>query len=176
MKKETKKRKHKNGIWFNDTANIENYAALNAQRVEKIIENVLFYGITIPFQLFQTAGVFVIAYFNNAFPQLSFFLVAFFFTRTFLGETFHMHSTVGCTTLTWLLFFIVTTFIPSVYTSVFLSLLLGSLLDIREFTEVNKKNKRMHQKKKLVYLRFIKDDESYELNCSLNSNLFAPLL
>lgn len=125
-----KNRKFKNGIWFNDTANIENFASEKAEKLQSIIEKVIFYGITIPFQLFQTLGVFVIAHFNNAFPQLSFFLVAFFFTRTFLGETFHMHSTVGCTTLTWLIFFVVTAFIPSLEISAFLSLVLGSLLAI----------------------------------------------
>ena len=129
-KRNKKNRKHKNGIWFNDTATIENYSTAHAERLERIIEKVLFYGITIPFQLFQTVGVFVIAYFNNAFPQLSFFLVSFFFTRSFLGETFHMHSTVGCTSLTWLLFFLITSFIPSLKISAFLCLILGSLLAI----------------------------------------------
>ncbi len=130
-KKHNKKnRKYKNGIWFNDTATIEAYSAEKAEKMEKTIEKLLFYGITIPFQLFQTAGVFTIAYFNNAFPQLSFFLVSFFFTRTFLGETFHMHSTVGCTSVTWLLFFLITSFIPSLKVSVFLCLILGSLLAI----------------------------------------------
>ena len=127
-KKQKKKRKHKNGIWFNDTASIEIFSQAKAEKMQKTIENILFYGITIPFQLFQTAGVFVIAYFNNAFPQLAFFLVGFFFTRSFLGETFHMHSTIGCTSLTWLIFFVVTALIPSIYISVFLCLILGALL------------------------------------------------
>ena len=126
--KKNSKRKYKNGIWFNDTAKIESFATEKSEKLEKIIENIIFYGITIPFQLFQTAGVFVIAYFNHAFPELAFFLAGFFFTRTFLGETFHMHSTVGCTTLTWLLFFIITALIPSIYISVFLCLIFGCLL------------------------------------------------
>lgn len=130
MKEKKKKRKFKNGIWFSDTANIENYASIKAEKLEAIIEKVIFYGITVPFQLFQTIGVFVIAYFNHAFPQLSFFLAAFFFTRTFLGETFHLHSTIGCTTTTWLTFFLVTAFIPSIEVSVFLCLILGSMLAI----------------------------------------------
>lgn len=130
MKNKNKKRKHKNGIWFNDTAKLEDFSSLQAERLEKKIEKLLFFGITIPFQLFQTVGVFVIAYFNDAFPQLAFFLAAFFLTRHFLGETFHMHSTVGCTSLTWLIFFVVTSFIPSIEISAFLSILLGSLLAI----------------------------------------------
>ena len=130
MKEKKKKRKYKNGIWFSDTAKIENFAATKAEKMQKIIENVLFYGITIPFQLIQTAGVFVIAYFNDAFPELAFFLAGFFFTRSFLGETFHLHSTVGCTTVTWTTFFLVTALIPRIEISVFLCLVLGCMLAI----------------------------------------------
>ena len=56
-----KKRKHRNGIWFNNTENIEYYAQEKAAKIEKMIENIIFYGITIPMQLIQTAGVVVIA-------------------------------------------------------------------------------------------------------------------
>ena len=95
-----KKRKKKNGIWFNNTESIEYYAQERAAKIEKVIENIIFYGITIPLQLIQTAGVFVIAYFNDAFAELSFFLIGFFFVRSFLGETFHLNSTITCTTFT----------------------------------------------------------------------------
>jgi hypothetical protein len=129
-KKEVKKRKKKNGIWFNNTKNIEYYAQKRAVKIEKIVENIIFYGITIPLQLIQTIGVFTIAYFNNAFAELSFFLVGFFFTRSFLGETFHLNSTITCTAFTWTLFFIITKLIPSIYISVLLCIVLGSLLSI----------------------------------------------
>lgn len=125
-----KKRKRKNGIWFNNTESIEYYAQERAAKLEKILEDIIFYGITIPLQLIQTAGVFVIAYFNDAFAELSFFLVGFFFVRSFLGETFHLNSTITCTTFTWTIFFIITKFIPSIYISVFLCVLLGSMLAI----------------------------------------------
>lgn len=125
-----KKRKYKNGIWLNNTESIEYYAQARAAKIEKTIENIIFYGITIPLQLIQTVGVFVIAYFNDAFAELSFFLIGFFFTRSFLGETFHLNSTVTCTTFTWTLFFIITKFIPSIYISVLLCVVLGSLLSI----------------------------------------------
>lgn len=132
-KKEEKRKKtrtKKNGIWFNNTESIEFYAQQRAAKIEKIIENIIFYGITIPLQLIQTVGVFAIAYFNNAFPELSFFLIGFFFTRSFLGETFHLNSTITCTTFTWTLFFIITRFIPSIYISVLLCVVLGSMLSI----------------------------------------------
>lgn len=129
-KENNKKRKKKNGIWFNNTESIEYYAQARAAKLEKIIENVIFYGITIPLQLIQTAGVFVIAYFNSAFAELSFFLVGFFFTRSFLGETFHLNSTITCTTFTWTLFFIITALIPSIEISIFLCILLGTFLAI----------------------------------------------
>ncbi len=129
-KDKKKKRIKKNGIWFNNTENIEYYAQERAARLEKIIENVIFYGITIPLQLIQTIGVFVIAYFNDAFAELSFFLIGFFFTRSFLGETFHLNSTITCTTFTWTLFFIITKLIPSIYISVLLCIILGSMLSI----------------------------------------------
>lgn len=129
-KKEKKKRTKKNGIWFNNTETIEYYAQEKAAKLEKIIENIIFYGITIPLQLIQTAGVFVIAYFNNSFAELSFFLVGFFFTRSFLGETFHLNSTVTCTTFTWTVFFIITALIPSIYISVLLCIVLGSILSL----------------------------------------------
>ena len=125
-----KKRKRRNGIWFNNTESIEYYAQERAAKLEKILENIIFYGITIPLELLQTAGVFVIAYFNDAFAELSFFLVGFFFVRSFLGETFHLNSTITCTTFTWTIFFIITKFIPSIYISVFLCVLLGSMLAI----------------------------------------------
>ena len=125
-----KKRKKKNGIWFNNTESIEYYAQARAAKIEKIIENIIFYGITIPLQLMQTAGVFVIAYFNDAFAELSFFLIGFFFVRSFLGETFHLNSTITCTTFTWTIFYIITALIPSIYVSVLLCIVLGSMLAI----------------------------------------------
>ena len=125
-----KKRKKKKGIWFNNTESIEYYAQERAAKLEKVIENIIFYGITIPLQLIQTAGVFVIAYFNDAFAELSFFLIGFFFVRSFLGETFHLNSTITCTTFTWTVFYIITAIIPSIYISVLLCILLGSMLAI----------------------------------------------
>ena len=125
-----KKRKKKNGIWFNNTESIEYYAQERAAKLEKVIENIIFYGITIPLQLIQTAGVFVIAYFNDAFAELSFFLIGFFFVRSFLGETFHLNSTITCTTFTWTIFYIITALIPSIYVSVLLCIILGSVLAI----------------------------------------------
>lgn len=125
-----KKRKKKNGIWFNNTESIEYYAQARAAKIEKVIENIIFYGITIPLQLIQTAGVFVIAYFNDAFAELSFFLIGFFFVRSFLGETFHLNSTITCTTFTWTIFYIITALIPSIYISVLLCIVLGSMLAI----------------------------------------------
>ena len=125
-----KKRKKKNGIWFSNTESIEYYAQERAAKIEKVIENIIFYGITIPLQLIQTAGVFVIAYFNDAFAELSFFLIGFFFVRSFLGETFHLNSTITCTTFTWTVFYIITAIIPSIYISVLLCILLGSMLAI----------------------------------------------
>lgn len=127
-KTKTKKRKHKNGIWFNDTSSIEYYSEAKAEKVEKVLESIIFYGITIPLQLIQTAGVLIIAYFNHAFAELSFFLIGFFFTRTFLGETFHLNSTLKCTLFTWTVFFLVTAFIPSIEISVFLCIILGALM------------------------------------------------
>ena len=67
QKQKKNARKKKNGIWFNDTTTIENFSQETASKLEKTIENIIFYGITIPLQLFQTIGVFVIAYFNDAF-------------------------------------------------------------------------------------------------------------
>ncbi len=127
-KKSKSKRKHKNGIWFNNTEAIENYSTYNAEKLTKIIENIIFYGITVPLQLIQTLGVVLIAIFNNAFAELSFFLIGFFFTRSILGETFHLNSTITCTTSTWIIFFVITSLIPSIYVSVFLCIILGSLV------------------------------------------------
>ena len=124
-KKEKNKKKRKNGIWFNNTESIDYFASEKAKDLEKILENIIFYGITIPLQLIQTAGVVVIAMFNDAFPELSFFLIGFFFTRSFLGETFHLNSTITCTTFTWILFYVITALIPSIEISVFLCIILG---------------------------------------------------
>ena len=129
-KKKLKSKKKKNGIWFNNTDSIEYYAEEKAKKLEKVLENLIFYGITIPLQLLQTAGVFAIAFFNDAFPELSFFLIGFFFTRTFLGETFHLNSTITCTTFTWTLFYLITALIPSIEISVFLCIILGVALSI----------------------------------------------
>ena len=128
--KKNKKRKKKNGIWFNNTESIEYYAQNKAAKLEKLIENIIFYGITIPLQLIQSAGVFIIAYFNHAFAELSFFLIGFFFVRTFLGDTFHLNSTIACTTFTWTIFYIITALIPSIYISVLLCILLVCSLAI----------------------------------------------
>lgn len=122
------KKRHRDGIWFNSSATIDQFAQEQAEKLQQTIENIIFYGITVPLQLIQTAGVFVIAYFNGAFPELAFFLVGFFFTRTFLGETFHLNSTITCTTCTWTLFFLITALIPSIYASVFLCIILGCMM------------------------------------------------
>ena len=126
--KDKKKRKRKNGIWFNDTTAIEDFSRANAEKLQHTLENVIFYGITIPIQLIQTVGVVAIAIFNDAFVELSFFLIGFFFTRTFLGEAYHLNSTIMCTTFTWTSFFIITALIPSIYVSVFLCIILGCLM------------------------------------------------
>lgn len=126
--KDKRKRKRKNGIWFGDTNTIEQFSIEKAEKLQQTLENIIFYCITIPIQLFQTIGVFLIAIYNDAFVELSFFLVGFFFTRSFLGETFHLNSTIGCCLFTWSIFFLITALIPSVYISIFLSVLLGSLL------------------------------------------------
>ena len=99
-----------------------------AHMTEYAVGAMIFYGITIPIQLVQTIGVVVIAIFNDAFPELAFFLIGFFFTRSFLGETYHLNSTVMCTTFTWVSFFIITALIPSIYISVVLCIILGCLM------------------------------------------------
>lgn len=124
------KKKRKNGIWFSNSESIDLFAQEQAAKLEKTIEDIIFYGITIPMQLVQTAGVFGIAIFNDAFAELSLFLIGFFFTRSFLGETFHLNSTITCTTFTWLLFFVITYFIPSIYISALLCVILGACLAI----------------------------------------------
>ena len=129
-KQNNKKKKRKNGIWFNNAESIDYFAEEKAKKIEKFLENLIFYGITIPLQLLQTAGVVAIAFFNNAFPELAFFLIGFFFTRSFLGETFHLNSTVTCTTFTWTLFYLITALIPSIEISVFLCIILGTMLAI----------------------------------------------
>lgn len=122
------KRKKRNGMWFNSNEKIERYSEEASQKLEKKLENIIFYGITIPIQLIQTAGVVAIAIYNNSFTELSFFLIGFFFTRTFLGETYHLNSTVMCTTFTWSVFYIITSIIPSIYVSIFMCIILGSLM------------------------------------------------
>ena len=79
------------------------------------------------------------------FKELAFFLIGFFFTRTFLGETFHLHSTIACTTVTWTLFFIITKMLPSINISVFLSVILGSGLAIYMNYIVVKEDKKCQE-------------------------------
>jgi len=122
-----KKKKRKNGIWFGNTATIDAFAQARAERIAELLNDIIFYAITIPIQLFQTAGIVTIAFFNDAFPELAFFLIGFFFTRTLLGEQFHLNSTIACTTVSWLVFFLVTAFIPNIYISVFLCIILGTI-------------------------------------------------
>lgn len=128
--KNKKRKKRKNGIWFSSSVAIDNYAQLKAEKLQATLENIIFYGITIPIQLMQTIGVVIIAIVNDAFPELSFFLIGFFFTRSILGETYHLNSTVMCTTFTWASFFIVTALVPSIYISVFLCIILGCLMSL----------------------------------------------
>lgn len=146
QKTEVKKRKkRKNGIWFSDSTTIDNFAQEKAEKLQHTLENIIFYGITIPIQLIQTAGIVVIAIFNDAFPELAFFLIGFFFTRSFLGETYHLNSTVMCTTFTWTAFFIVTALIPSIYISVFLCIILGCLLSAYMNYIVVKEEEKCHE-------------------------------
>ena len=43
LKNKKNKRKKKNGIWFNDTATIENFAQAKSEKIEKVIENIIFF-------------------------------------------------------------------------------------------------------------------------------------
>ena len=124
------RKKKRNGIWFSNSEALNEFAVETASKLEIIIENIIFYGLTVPMQLIQSAGVFAISFYNDSFMELSFFLLGFFFTRSFLGETFHLNSTITCTTFTWTVFFLVTSFVPSIYVSVFLSILLGCGLSL----------------------------------------------
>lgn len=144
LQKEKKKRR-KNGIWHSSSATVDNFAQENAEKLQKKLEDIIFYGITIPIQLFQTAGIVIIAYFNDAFPELSFFLIGYFFTRSFLGETYHLNSTVMCTTFTWTMFFIITSLIPSIYFSVFLCIILGCLVSAYMHYIVVKEEEKCHE-------------------------------
>jgi len=145
VKSKNKKKKRKNGIWFSDSSKVDLYAQQKAEKLQKTLEDIIFYGITIPIQLLQTAGVVVIAIINDAFPALSFFLIGFFFTRSILVETFHLNSTIMCTTMTWIMFFVVTALIPDVYVSVFLSLLLGCSVSIIMHYIVVKDEENCHE-------------------------------
>ena len=145
VKDKNKKKKRKNGIWFSDSSKADLYAQQKAEKLQKTLEDIIFYGITIPIQLIQTAGVVVIAIINDAFPALSFFLIGFFFTRSILVETFHLNSTIMCTTMTWIMFFVVTALIPDVYVSVFLSLLLGCSVSIIMHYIVVKDEENCHE-------------------------------
>ena len=145
VKDKNKKKKRKNGIWFSDSSKVDIYAQQKAEKLQKTLEDIIFYGITIPIQLIQTAGVVVIAIINDAFPALSFFLIGFFFTRSILVETFHLNSTIMCTTMTWIMFFVVTALIPDVYVSVFLSLLLGCSVSIIMHYIVVKDEENCHE-------------------------------
>lgn len=145
VKNKNKKKKRKNGIWFSDSSKMDFYAQQKSEKLQKTIEDIIFYGITIPIQLIQTAGVVVIAIINNAFPALSFFLIGFFFTRSILVETFHLNSTIMCTTMTWIMFFIVTALVPDIYISVFLSLLLGCSVSIIMHYIVVKDEENCHE-------------------------------
>ena len=145
VKDKNKKKKRKNGIWFSDSSKVDLYAQQKAEKLQKTLEDIIFYGITIPIQLIQTAGVVVIAIINDAFPALSFFLIGFFFTRSILVETFHLNSTIMCTTMTWIMFFVVTALIPDVYVSIFLSLLLGCSVSIIMHYIVVKDEENCHE-------------------------------
>lgn len=94
----------------------------------QLVERIIYLSITIPIQLFQTIGVIIIANFNQAFVELIFFLLGFFFTKSYLGETFHLNSTVACTSVTWTMFYLITAFIPQIEISIFLSIFLGVML------------------------------------------------
>lgn len=118
----------------------------------QLVERIIYLSITVPIQLFQTIGVIIIANFNQAFIELIFFLLGFFFTKNYLGETFHLHSTVACTTVTWTMFYLITSFIPQIEISIFLSIFLGVMLgtymnyvvttdaNINDLTKLSQKN------------------------------------
>lgn len=143
--RDVKKKKRKNGIWFSDSTAIDAFAQEKAEKLQSLLEDIIFYGITIPIQLIQTLGIIVIAHFNDAFPELAFFLIGFFFTRSFLGETYHLNSTVMCTTFTWTIFFIITALIPSIYVSVFLCIILGCLISAYMHYIVVKEEEKCHE-------------------------------
>lgn len=124
-KNKNKNKKRKDGIWFGSVATVDAFASEKAEKITLLIEDIIFYVVTISVQLLQTAGVVTIAYFNNAFPALSFFVIGFFFTRSILGENFHLNSTITCTTATWTFFYLATSFIKNTYIRVLLCLLLG---------------------------------------------------
>ena len=51
VKDKNKKKKRKNGIWFSDSSKVDLYAQQKAEKLQKTLEDIIFYGITIPIQL-----------------------------------------------------------------------------------------------------------------------------
>lgn len=129
--------------------------------------------------LLQFSSVFVFAWFNNCFIEMTIIVICFFIFRTKLEKQYHALTTWGCTLLTMLIFYFVSCITPEKSISLILVIMFTYLINkisfyYRDYLDIrNEKNNKVVKKKKNTNRQLIieilgkdnLDEESIERYC-----------
>ena len=102
------------------------------QPLRKTIRNfgktAIFVLVTILVQGWQVSGVIAIAIINNRPWECLFIFTGFTIGRFFFGKSYHAKTLVACTSITWIVFYFLTSAVPSFKVSVTIPCIFGVCL------------------------------------------------
>jgi len=98
------------------------------QVVKRTLGTALFVIYAILTQGWQALGVVIIAIFNNRPWECIFIFMGFVAGRHFFGKTYHAPSMTICTILTWVVFYFLTSAVPSFSVSITIPCIFGICL------------------------------------------------
>ncbi len=94
-------------------------------KLHKFLMDCLFVVTVIIVQGYQTLGILAISVLNNRPWECLFIILGFMLGRQFVGTTYHAKSVAICTVITWGLFYVLTSSVPSFAVSITIPSLYG---------------------------------------------------
>lgn len=98
------------------------------QVLKKTVKTLIFVVYMLVTQGWQALGIVVIAVLNNRPWECVFIFLGFVIGRHFFGKTYHASSMYICTVITWAVFYILTSSVPSFNVSVTMPCVFGLCL------------------------------------------------
>jgi hypothetical protein len=98
------------------------------QNLNTILKTSIFVIYMILTQFWQAFGIIIIAIINNRPWECIFIFLGFIIGRIFFGKTYHVPTMIGCTILTWVVFYFLTSAVPSFGISITVPCIFGICL------------------------------------------------